>query len=144
MGIKFRGPTATESFQANLPSARLLGCMFYFDVVILLCRSIEPRGSRLHGKYKSHCLRRERWPRVLLPAVKKHGGNLHVLKKNPKHRNRPAASVYAAWSGVSPSATTATGRPRVGLCKTNASCRRARRKSVTARIRINQPIIIKT
>lgn len=36
-------------------------------------------------------------------------------------RGRSQLSHQAACSGVSPSATTATGRPRLGLCKTRAS-----------------------
>ena len=69
----------------------------------------------------------------------------HNLPAKPGcKKHEPNIPVYAACSGVSPSATTGTGRPRLGLCKTNCSCRLARRKSETARIRINHPTIIKT
>ena len=71
--------------------------------------------------------------------------NREIDSQRPKTRNpKKKVDPYAVCSGVSPSATTGTGRPRLGLCRTNASCRRARIKSDTARIRINQPTIIKT
>lgn len=51
--------------------------------------------------------------------------------------------VQTAWAGVSFSATIATPRPRSGDDRTRASCRRALRKSLTARIRMNHPTIMR-
>ena len=60
----------------------------------------------------------------------------------PQHR--PALLPYTAVSALSPSATIGTLSPRSGDCNTNCSCRLALKKSLTARIKMNQPTIIRT
>lgn len=56
--------------------------------------------------------------------------------------NTGAPNHQAAVSGVSFSANTGTFNPRSGAARTNCSCLLALKKSLTARIKINQPTII--
>jgi hypothetical protein len=55
-----------------------------------------------------------------------------------RHENHTVVSVDSL------SVIIGTVKPRVGLCNTSCSCLLARKKSETARIRMNQPTIIKT